>query len=372
MKATRLIFVSTDLAYGGAETQLVRLALRLRGRGREITVVSMVPPQAYQAELAAAGIDVVSLGMRRGRPDPRAIWRLARELRRRQPQVVVSFMIHANVLARLSRPLAGVPVLVCSVRSDEEGGGWRTLAYRWTDRLCDLTTHVSPAGLERAVAQRLAPRARLQFMPNGVDTGRFAFDGAARERLRAEWEVGDEFTWLAVGRFEPAKDHATMLQAFAQVADRSVLVLVGEGTLKEACRALAGELGLEGRLRWLGLRRDIPACLSAADGYLMSSAWEGMPNVLLEAGAVGVPIVATSVGANPQLVQEGKTGWLAPAGEPSALAKAMGRLLDLEPPARQEMGAAARRYTERTFALERVVDRWEELFEQLLAGRGQR
>ena len=368
-----LTFLITDLGYGGAEAQLVRLAGRLRERGWEVSVISMLPAEAYQEELAAAGIALCSLGMRRGVPDPRAIWQLARRVRERRPDVLHSLMVHANLLARVARPLCRVPVLVCSVHTDADAQGWRRLAYRVTDRRCDLTTHVSPGGRELFVQVGAAPRARIRFLPNGVDSACFAPDRAARKRLRGEHGLEGKFVWMAVGRFQAAKDHDTMLRAFAQgAAERpeAVLVLVGQGELEPQVRARASELGLGERVQFWGLRRDVPACLNAADAYLLSSAWEGMPSVLLEAGATGLPAAATEVGANRQVVREGETGFLAPPRDPAALAQAMGRIMDMSEPARAEMGARARQWVQEAYGLEQVVDQWEALYRELLASKG--
>jgi len=124
----KVIFLITGLAYGGAETQLVQLARGIKARGWVVRVVSMLPPRAHVADLEELGIPVETLGMRRGVPDPRALLRLARILRRERPQVLHSHMVHANLLARLVRPLAWVPALVCTAHSIDEGGRHREWA----------------------------------------------------------------------------------------------------------------------------------------------------------------------------------------------------------------------------------------------------
>jgi glycosyltransferase involved in cell wall biosynthesis len=133
MSGLRILFVLTGLAYGGAETQLVRLAIRLKLRGWEVAVASLMPPKAYVEDLEAAGIPVFSLNIRRKLPDPRPVLRLARIIRKWQPDVVHSHMVHANLLARIVRFLAPIPVLICSARSIDEGGRFREILYRLTD-----------------------------------------------------------------------------------------------------------------------------------------------------------------------------------------------------------------------------------------------
>jgi glycosyltransferase involved in cell wall biosynthesis len=332
-----------------------------------------MPPRAYVQELEAAGIPVFCLGIRRKLPDPRPALRLARLIRERRPHIVHSHTVHANLLARVVRPLAAVRVLVCTAHSIDEGGRLRQLLYRLTDPFCDLTTQVSQAGLERYVRVGAVPAGKIRFIPNGVDTARFKPERKARLALRKELGVEGSFVWLAVGRLEPPKDYPNLLKAFARVAAEqagAVLLIAGDGPLRPAAQELARELGLERRVTFLGIRRDVPQLMNAADAYVMSSAWEGMPMVLLEASASGLPIVATDVGGNPEVVVEGESGFLVPATDHEALAAAMLRLMRLPEEERRRMGEAGRRHVETNYALDRVVDRWEELYRELLARKG--
>lgn len=369
----KLLLLATSLDYGGAESQTACLATKLKTRGWKVQVVSMLPPRAYAEELAAAGIPVNSLGMRRGVPDPRALFRLVRILRHIRPLVLHSHMVHANLLARLARLLASVPVLVCTAHSINEGGRRREMAYRLTDFLCDITTQVSRAGLERYVQIGAVPSHKIRFIPNGVDASRFRPDREARIRLREDIKLEEYFTWLAVGRFDYAKDYPTMLHAFSRVIREnptSILLIVGQGPLRPKIERLAIELGIKEAIRFLGVRSDIPELMNAADAYVMSSAWEGMPMVLLEAAATGLPIVATNVGGNSELVLDGQTGFLVPPRDPQALAEAMLCLMRLPYEIRQSMGQAGRTHVEAHYDLERVVDQWEALYCELLQRKG--
>jgi glycosyltransferase involved in cell wall biosynthesis len=372
MSGLRILFVLTGLAYGGAETQVVRLAIRLKLRGWEVAVASLMLPKAYVEDLEAAGIPVFSLGIRRKLPDPRPVLRLARIIRKWQPDVVHSHMVHANLLARIVRFLAPIPVLICSARNIYEGGRFREILYRLTDSLCDLTTQVSHAGLERYVRVGAVPRHKIRYIPNGVDTERFKPNLEDRLKFRKELGV-DGFVWLAVGRFDPQKDYPTMLQAFARVVHKhsnTILLIAGDGPLRKTMENLARELGIEKRTKFLGIRRDIPQLMNAADAYVMSSSWEGMPNVLLEASATGLPIVATDVGGNREIVLDSVTGFLVPPRNPEALARAMLRIMDLSDEERKEMGKRARKHIEVKFNLDRVVDLWEILYYELLEKKG--
>jgi glycosyltransferase involved in cell wall biosynthesis len=224
------------------------------------------------------------------------------------------------------------------------------------------------------VADRIVPKHLLSVVPNGVDPELFRnVAPAARDGVRSSLGLEDEFVWLAVGRFEVAKDYPNMLHAFQRVRERhprAVLLLVGRGSLQQETEALVRELGLDHAVRFLGVRQDVPQIMSAADGYVMSSAWEGMPMVLLEAAAAGLPIVATMVGGNHEVVCQEESGFLVPARDPEALAAAMLRLLDLPAPRRREMGERGREHVQTHHGLTRLVERWEELYRQVLARKG--
>jgi len=129
-------------------------------------------------------------------------------------------------------------------------------------------------------------------------------------------------------------------------------------------------LGIYDRVVFLGLRRDIPSLLDAADGYVLSSAWEGLPNVVMEAMAAVKPVVATCVGGVPELVQEGVNGYIVPPGDSEALPTAMVKMMALSEAERRAMGEAGRAYIEANYSLEHVVDQWEALYMELLQKRG--
>jgi glycosyltransferase involved in cell wall biosynthesis len=370
----RVLLLSTSMGMGGADSQLLSAAHEMRSRGHDILIVSLTPLGPMGLEARARGLRIESLEMRRGLPDPRGLLRLRRLVREWRPDVLHSHMVHANLMARMLRLIAPVPVLVSTIHNIYEGGRIRMAAYRLTNGLVDHMTIISQAAADRFVADGIIPVELLRVIPNGVDTERFRqFPPGTRESMRRELGLADSFVWLAVGRFEVAKDHPTMLRAFVKVREHSptaVLLLVGRGSLQAEVEALARETGLASAVRFLGVRSDVPELTSAADGYVMSSAWEGMPMVLLEAAAGGLPVVATRVGGNQEVVRDGETGFLVPPRDAPALAAAMVRLMELPEPRRLEMGGRGRDRVRDQYGLSRVVDRWEELYREELVGRG--
>jgi glycosyltransferase involved in cell wall biosynthesis len=197
-------------------------------------------------------------------------------------------------------------------------------------------------------------------LANAIDTSVFTPDAARRERMRKQRGLADEFVWLAVGRIVPAKDFANLLRAFKEVdgaAPRTQLWIAGDNS--NAGKTVDHALATEG-VQWLGLCLDIPALLDAADGFVLSSAWEGMPLALGEAMAMQKPFVATDVGGVRELA--GETGVVVPAKDASALAQAMLGLMGLSAEVRQAMGRAGRVRIAGGFSMEARADEWESLY----------
>jgi glycosyltransferase involved in cell wall biosynthesis len=365
MNTDSVVFLITGLNRGGAEGQLLLLARELVSRGWKVTVVCLIAGGPLRCEFERLGCEVTSLGMPRGVPDPRGILRLARILRRERPTVLHSHMVHANLLARICRVLAPVPVVICTAHSITEGGRWREVAYRFTDPLADLTTLVSNAAAERYVQMRAVPSHKLRMVPNGVLVERFRRDERERAKVRASLAPGDRFVWLAVGRLDVPKDYCNMLNAISRLPDSSMLLIAGDGPLRSSISQLASELGLSKRVHFLGMRNDVADLMAAADAYVMSSAWEGLPMVLLEAAASSLPIVATDVGGNREVVRDGVSGFLVAAKDSAALAEAMLAMERLPRESRVTMGAAGRAHVTRHYSLAAVVDEWETIYRSL-------
>jgi glycosyltransferase involved in cell wall biosynthesis len=362
------------MGMGGADSQLLAAAQGLRGRGYDVLIVSMTALGPMGLKAQSLGIPTMSLDMPRGIPHIRAFVRLARLIRTWRPDVVHSHMVHANLMARAVRLVAPVPALVSTIHNIYEGGAILMTAYRLTNGLVDHMTIISEAAAERFIREGIVPKEVLRVVPNGVDPEVYRqASPSTRADVRRSLGLGGEFAWLAVGRFETAKDYPNMLRAFAATCARhpgTVLLLAGRGALQDETEALARELGVGAAVRFLGVRNDVPALLAAADGYVMSSAWEGMPMVLLEAAAGGLPIVTTRVGGTGEVVLDRETGFLVPPKDPETLASAMVKLMDLGEAERRRMGERGREHIRNRYGLARVVEQWEELYREVLARRG--
>jgi glycosyltransferase involved in cell wall biosynthesis len=364
----RILYVLTSLGIGGAEKQVLALGRIMAERGHIVALLVLRPPLAEQWPTR---LDVLHLNLRKSPLSIlRGISRGRRFLRQFRPDVVHGHGFHGNIAARGFHALGGSPAPISTLHNIYEGGWLRMSFYRLTDPFSRLTTAVSAAARERFVRLKAVPSQKCIVIANGIDTAEFTPDPGRRASTRAAMSAGDHFIWLSAGRVVPAKDYPNLLRAFAQLHPkrRSMqLWIAGEGTESEVTRirALGSELGLGGSVRFLGLRRDLPALLDAADGFVLGSAWEGMPIVIGEAMATEKPIVATNVGGTRELL--GETGLLVPPHDSSALSGAMLRVLHMTCDDRYALGRSARLRIEQHFSIDAKADEWEALYESTLS-----
>jgi glycosyltransferase involved in cell wall biosynthesis len=350
---------------GGAERQVIMLANGLRQHGWRVSVVTLSGTGGDAAtDLIAAGVSFLSLEMRKGLADSHGWFRFNRWLRSESPDILHAHLPHAAWLARWSRLAAPVRVVVDTLHSSSTGSIGRQLGYRFSDWLTDEVTAVSRAVADTHLAAFMA--SRIAVLPNGVCVETRRSDPALRAALRHELSVNQEFLWLTAGRLDPVKNYPTLLSAIAQLPQQARLVIAGSGPLQTELLALSTNLGLESRIRFLGFKQDVRKWMHAADAFVLSSRWEGLPMALLEAAACALPAVATDVPGTREVVVHGQTGWLAPAGDASALATAMIAMMEWPVEQRSAMGERARQYVVDHFGLDAVLDRWETLYRDLL------
>jgi glycosyltransferase involved in cell wall biosynthesis len=355
---------------GGAEQQAVLLAKGLRRRGWRISVVVLSGRGGAAArESRDAGAGFVSLEMRKGLADPGGWIRLNRWLWRERPDVLHAHLPHAAWMARWSRLAAPVPVVIDTLHSSATGKMGRRLGYALSRWSSDCVTAVSRATAESHLGARMVRAKNLCVVPNGVNTDEWRPDDRVRSDLRQALGLKDEFLWLAVGRLEPVKDYPTLLEAMKKAGGNARLVVLGEGPQRLHLMQLAERLGLQRRVQFVGFDAEVRCWMQAADGLVLASRYEGLPMVLLEAGACGLPAVATDVAGTREVIVNGETGWLACAEGPDALVAVMARLMRVSSAERRAMGERARRSVVERFSLETVLDRWEAIYSELLERR---
>lgn len=369
MKHLALLIPGLD-RLGGAEGQVLLLARGLRKRGWKIGIVVLSGSAAAVSGLAEDEIDLYSLGMHHGLADPRGWLRFRGWLKSARPDIVHAHLPHAAWLARWSRPFASIPVLLDTLHTSSIGSGGRRMGYRLSRSLPDCVTAVSHAAASAHSRAGMVASGRLTVLPNAVDVAEWQPDSRARAEVRGQLGLGDTFLFLAAGRLEPVKDYATLLQAMAQLpkfaAGSARLLIAGDGSQRIQLTRLATRLGVAERVDFLGFQPDLRAWMQAADAFVLSSRWEGLPVALLQAAACSLPVIATNVPGTPEAMVDGATGWLVSAGNPDALASALARMFHLAAPERQALGLNGRRFVAGNFHLETILDRWEALYDQCL------
>ncbi len=353
---------------GGAERQVINLAEGLARRGWRATMVALTGNGGNAArELLSSGVDFLSLHMRKGIADPRGWVAFRKWIEDEVPDVVHAHLPHATWMARGVRLMAPLRVVVDTVHTSVIGRPTRRVGYEVTSWLSDRMTAVSEAAADACVQARMIRPERLTVLPNGVDVEEWQPDTTVRARMRRELGVGEgEFLWFTAGRLEHVKDYPTLILAFMGLADSARLVIAGAGSQEKPLRRLVSALELQNHVHFLGFQSDVRPWMQAADGFVLSSLWEGLPVCLLEAGACEVPCVATRVPGTREVVVDGATGFLTRPDHPASLRKAMLRLMKTPAERRYAMGQLARKRVTEVFNMEDVLDRWDALYRDLL------
>jgi glycosyltransferase involved in cell wall biosynthesis len=370
-----VVHLITGLETGGAERALSHLVASTdRDRFRSV-VVSIRAPGRMASAVVRAGIELRTLGIRRGVPDPRGVFRLDSILRERRPEILQSWLYHADFLGLLAKQLGHVPHLIWNIRCSDAGLSPTDLALRrllaWCSRMPDAVIVNSRAG--RRFHERIGYRPRRwEHVPNGFDTNEFRPDPEARGRIRAEFGIDDETIMVGLpARYHPMKDHDTFLTAAAILTatrPKVCFALLGSG-IEPANRVLAEAIagrGIADRILLLGERGDMAEMYAAFDIATLSSAFgEGFPNVLGEAMASALPCVATDSGDAAELL--GRTGIAVPPRDSQALAAAWRKLVDAGAEGRRLLGDQARERIARDYCLGAVVARYEALYSDIVA-----
>ncbi len=375
-------------AIGGGVKRHVMSILASIDRDRFDVEVAGPPTRPEKSEGETFVADLAQLGVRfhpirmRWAVSPRhdlaalvALWRL---IRRGRYDVVHAHSSKAGVLARLAGRLAGKPTIYTpnALYFLQFPPGRKRFIYRAIERLAGpLTTRfvaVSESEREATLAERLVPAEKVVVIPNGIEPDAFQRVAHARAHVRAELGIPlDAVVVGAVARFSPQKDPDTLLRAMRTVIERTrrdvYLVWVGDGELTDEGRRLVSDCGLEQRCRLLGLRNDVKALMCSFDVAALTSRYEGLPYVLLEAMALGLPVVATDAVGTRDIVQNGVNGFLVPVGSSDAVAEALLGLANSDT-RRAEFGERGRRMVAQRFTLEAMTRQLEALYSEL-AGR---
>ncbi len=368
----KVMHVITSLDIGGAEQMLRRLVTADSHIAVSHSVVTMIAGGPLQAPIEAAGIPVTALDMTPSAASMTGLWHLSRLIRRQKPDLIQTWLYHADLAATLALQLSGrrrMTSLIWGLRCSDMHAGHATPRHRlilrclaFLSRRPELIISNSSSGVRVHAAAGYRPK-RWLVIPNGFRTQEFAPNPQQRAKMRAELGLAEtDFAVVLCARVAPMKDHQTFVHAaeiFARQMPHGRFVLIGRNTdrtntgLDRAIRDSA----IADRFLRLGERDDVAAILPAMDLATVTSAFgEGFPNVLGEAMATGIPCVASAVGDAAEVI--GDTGIVVPTRDPQATAAAWLEMFNKGPQGRGELGLIARRRIEQEFTMASVVDRF--------------
>lgn len=369
MKITHII---TGLAAAGAETALYHLLAALDRQEYRSEVISLTDRGATAAKIESLGVPVRALSMMRSVPNPLAIRRIAKILRRSRPQIVHTWMYHSNLLGGLAAQAAGgIPVIWGIHHSRIDSSDTKRFTV-WTVRACAWFSRQLPARIiccanssEVAHVQLGYDPEKMEVIYNGIDSELFQPNPEARPALRSRLGLPLDALLIGMaGRLHRHKDHKTFFAAarlLRAVSPEVHFVLCGEGMAADNPK-LAAEVadGLQGHCHLIGLQRDMPAFYAALDIAANSSLSEAFPLAVGEAMACGVPCVVTEVGDSPAIV--GDTGRIVPPRQPASLASAWRELIEAGPESRQILGNEARQRVMTHFSVTQFAQRYQSLY----------
>lgn len=363
----RIAHVVESLDIGGLEHVVVALAGAQRHRGHDVRVVCLWRRGALAERAEAAGVRVDCCDKRSG-VDMRALGAMRGLLRDFRPDVLHTH----NPMAHYYAVAAALGLGVARIVNTRHGMGSSNLAAR-TEKLYRLalfaTDHavsVCDAARRRFVAHGTMPAGKAVVVRNGIDLARFrARDAGSGALLRAALALpADTVLFGTVGRLNEAKQQSRLLHALRALLDegqQAAVVIVGDGELRPALEQMTDALGLRERVRLLGARNDVPQLLAGMDVFVLPSRTEGYSLALVEASAAALPIIATDVGGNAEIVQDGQTGLVVPAGDDVRLVAAMTELGN-DASRREILGRQARAWALREGSLEAMCDGYERLY----------
>lgn len=364
----KLLLLIPTLDRSGAEKQLTLLATKLSREEFDVHVVTLTRGGPYADELRAAGIPVANIG-KRFKCDPIAYWKLRRLLSDAKPDILHTWLFAANAYGRLAAGAHPACKILVSERCvDSWKAGWQLRLDRYlaprTTRLIGNSQSVSDFYREQGF-----PADRLAVIPNGLDVP--ASPAADKNAMRAELGIPPSAHVVGyAGRLARQKRVMDLIWAFEliRVMEGEVFfVIAGDGPERAKLEHFAASLQIAPRVKFLGHRSDVPRVLAACDLFWLASDFEGMSNSIMEAMAAGLPVVASDIPPNRELVLPDETGYLAPVGDRVAFAQ-LGQKLLLDRDLAAQLGTAGRERIRTQFSVKRMIQAHVDLYRAVAGG----
>lgn len=356
----KILYILTGLGQGGAERVVCDLADAMFEKGNEVKIAYLTGKVLTQPDHDE--IDLIQINLNRTLSLPTAYLKLSRIIREYTPDIVHTHMVHANILGRLIRTTTPMAKLICTAHNSNEGGYIRQLAYRTTHKLADLTTNVSETAVASFEASQAVPKGSMRRVYNGVSFDSFSYYSMAKEDVLKELSLSNkEKIILAVGRFNKQKNYFNLLKSISYLKKSTnvnfVLLIAGDGELRKEIEAFIVELNLSNEVILLGRRNDVSRLMSACDLFVLSSDYEGLPTVLIEALACKAHVVSTDVSGVREIVDS--YGSIVPVNNPNALAEAMKENL-----CNESKNILGFEYVKNKFDLKVISEEWLKIYNE--------
>lgn len=373
-KAIKIAFIITTLSVGGAETMLLNLLRRLNSNFRP-TVIVLAENDAIGIQIQELGIPVIALNMRRNIPDPAAFFRLIRILHDLHPDIVHTWMYHADLIGGLAARLAGIKAVIWGIRHASLDVDKVKLRTRLIVRVCSFLSHWLPekilcnSGAAKSFHEGIGySKNKIFIIPNGFDVARFKPDAVARSELRRDLGVPGEATLVGmIARFDPLKNHLGFINAAALLHRQFPNVhflMAGREVSPDnpvLTKAIA-RTGIPGFFHLIGERHDVHRLMASLDVLASPSHGESFPNVLGEAMSCGIPCVTTDAGDSARIV--GDTGLVVRGNDFVEFCDGMKITMNMPVSERVELGRRARLRIEGHFEIAGIVRRYEQFYER--------
>ena len=365
-KPIRIAFCITELDPGGAERALIQLVLNLDRNEWEPHVICLGPRAHFVQVLEGANVPVTCLNARGLLSLPRVVFQLTQHLRHIKPAILQTFLFHANIVGRIAACLGGVKTVVSGLRVAERQSAWHGWLDCWTNWLVATNVCVSKGVADFSSNVAGLNPAKLVVIPNSVDAKLFS-TATPTDMTQFGIPTGSPIL-ISIGRLERQKGFDVLLEAVSLLmpfSENTYVVIVGDGLDLNGLREHAEENNLTNRVRFLGRRDDVPNLLTASTAFILSSRWEGMPNVVLEAMAAGLPVIATRVEGVSELIRDGINGLTVAPDQPTELANAILQILS-QPDFRRNAGLNSQAIVAKEFTIQRTTEAYVKLYVQLL------
>jgi len=371
-KKIKILYLTTSSKIGGAEQVILALAKNIDHALFDIEVCILSPKGALNEELDRLKVKNFALGIKNWFYVPGAVYKLYRLLKRKQYDIINTWLFHASVMGVFITLIKTSPII--------ESRQYTDYMYKYNFKLKQILDRIASHNVDHIIACSNAAKEvlthyekvdtrKITIIYNGTNIDEFRlYNINQRRQTRENLKVEDKIVLSFTAHLRPAKGHQYLLEAISKIKNQYtniVLLLIGEGVLRNELEALTRQLNIEDNVRFLGYRTDIPDILSATDIYVHSSVEEGFGISIIEAMAVGLPVIATNVGGIPEIITNGENGILVPPENPQALAEAISDLIE-HPDKRKMFAEKGRQHITANFTNDIMAKKYMEVYRNII------